>query len=76
MQRRFGLRGLGRHAVKRARHFNELRHLANGIDVRTLDGALHELANSSYGPLLLWVVAVGLAGFALYSFADARYRRV
>jgi hypothetical protein len=41
-----------------------------------LDGALHELANSSYGPLLLWVVAVGLAGFALYSFADARYHRV
>ena len=41
-----------------------------------LDGALHELANSSYGPLLLWVIAVGLAGFALYSFADARYHRV
>lgn len=41
-----------------------------------LDGALHELANSSYGPLLLWVVAVGLAGFSLYSFADARYHRV
>lgn len=41
-----------------------------------LDGALHELANSSYGPLLLWAVAVGLAGFAFYSFADARYHRV
>jgi hypothetical protein len=41
-----------------------------------LDGALHELANSSYGPALLWVVAVGLAGFALYSIADARYHRV
>lgn len=41
-----------------------------------LDGALHELANSSYGPPVLWVVAVGLAGFALYSIADARYHRV
>jgi hypothetical protein len=41
-----------------------------------LDGALHELANSTYGPLLLWLVAIGLAGFALYSFADARYHRV
>jgi hypothetical protein len=41
-----------------------------------LDGALHELANSSWGPPVLWVVAIGLAGFALYSFADARYHRV
>lgn len=41
-----------------------------------LDGALHELADSSYGPVLLWVVAIGLAGFALYSFADTRYHRV
>lgn len=41
-----------------------------------LDGALHELADSSYGPVVLWVVAVGLAGFAVYSIADARYHRV
>jgi hypothetical protein len=41
-----------------------------------LDGALHELASSSYGPPLLWVVAVGLAGFGFYSIADARYHRV
>jgi hypothetical protein len=41
-----------------------------------LDGALHELADSAYGPPLLWVVAVGLAGFGLYSIADARYHRV
>jgi Domain of Unknown Function (DUF1206) len=41
-----------------------------------LDGALHELANSTYGPPLLWVVAVGLVGFGLYSIADARYHRV
>jgi hypothetical protein len=41
-----------------------------------LDGALHELANSSYGPPVLWLVAVGLAGFGLYSIVDARYHRV
>jgi len=41
-----------------------------------LDGALRELAEASYGPLLLSVVAAGLAGFALYSIAGARYRKV
>jgi hypothetical protein len=41
-----------------------------------LDGALRQLADSSYGPALLGVVAVGLAGFSLYSMADARYRKV
>lgn len=41
-----------------------------------LDGALRKLADASYGPVLLGVVAAGLAGFALYSVADARYRKV
>ena len=41
-----------------------------------LDGALHELADSSYGPVLLWLVAVGFAGFAIYSIVDSRYHRV
>lgn len=41
-----------------------------------LDGALHELAASSYGPALLWLVAMGLAGFGIYSIVDARYHRV
>lgn len=41
-----------------------------------LDGALHELAHSSYGPAVLWVVAVGLVGFAIYSIVDARYHQV
>jgi hypothetical protein len=41
-----------------------------------LDGALNELAHNSYGPFLLGVVAAGLIGFALYSVAEARYRKI
>jgi hypothetical protein len=41
-----------------------------------LDGALAKLADSAGGPLVLGAVAVGLLGFGLYSFMDARYRRV
>lgn len=42
----------------------------------TLDGALAKLAQASYGPVLLGVVAVGLIGFGLYSMLDARYRKL
>jgi len=41
-----------------------------------LDGALNKLSHNSYGPFLLGVVAAGLIGFALYSIADARYRKI
>lgn len=41
-----------------------------------LDGALRKLAHASYGPVLLGVVAAGLLAFAVYSAADARYRKV
>ena len=41
-----------------------------------IDGALRRLAEWSYGPLLLMLVAFGLASYGLYSFAEARYRRV
>jgi len=41
-----------------------------------LDGALAALGRSSYGPALLGIVAAGLLGFAAYSIADARYRKV
>jgi hypothetical protein len=42
----------------------------------SLDGALAALGQAPYGPVLLGVVAAGLIGFAAYSIADARYRRV
>ncbi len=41
-----------------------------------LDGALRELSRASYGPWLLGVVALGLIGFAAYSAADARFRKI
>lgn len=41
-----------------------------------IDGALRRLADRPYGPTLLLVVALGLAAYGLYSFAEARYRRV
>ena len=41
-----------------------------------LDGALSKVSHQSYGPLLLGVVAAGLIGFAVYSIADARYRKI
>jgi hypothetical protein len=41
-----------------------------------LDGALAALRDASYGLFLLGIVAAGLIGFAAYSIADARYRKV
>ncbi len=41
-----------------------------------LDGALRKLAQASYGPFLLGLVAAGFIAFGLYSLADARYRRI
>jgi hypothetical protein len=63
----FGLTGYG--LLRAAIDFDP--HKAVG-----LDGALRELANNSYGPFLLGIVAAGLIGFALFSTAEARFRRV
>jgi hypothetical protein len=41
-----------------------------------LDGALAKLAQASYGPFLLGIVAAGLIAFGVYSLSDARYRRI
>lgn len=41
-----------------------------------VDGALKRLADRPHGPWLLGIVAVGLFTFGLYSFVEARYRRV
>jgi uncharacterized protein DUF1206 len=41
-----------------------------------LDGALAKIADASYGPFLLGIVAAGLIAFGIYSLSDARYRRI
>jgi hypothetical protein len=41
-----------------------------------LDGALAKLAHAEYGMFLLGCVAAGLLAYALFSFAQARYRKV
>ncbi|MBA2742549.1 MAG: DUF1206 domain-containing protein [Actinobacteria bacterium] len=41
-----------------------------------LDGALRKVAQASYGPVLLGIVAAGLVCYALHCFVEARYRRV
>jgi len=63
----FGLVGYG--LVKAAIDYNPRSAIG-------LDGALSKVSHQSYGPLLLGVVAAGLIGFALYSIADARYRKI
>jgi len=41
-----------------------------------VDGSARMLANSTGGPYLLWLLAIGLAVFGLYLFIEARYREV
>ena len=41
-----------------------------------LDQALAKLANSTFGPVVLGVVAAGLIAFGCYSLLDAKYRKV
>ena len=41
-----------------------------------LDGALKDLLRQPFGPVLLIIVALGLIAYGLYSFAEARYRRI
>jgi hypothetical protein len=43
---------------------------------RGLDGALKTLASESYGVWLLVLIAVGIAAFGIYCFAQAKYRKV
>jgi hypothetical protein len=41
-----------------------------------LDAALLELAHQPFGQFLLCIVALGLVAYGVYSFVEARYRRV
>jgi hypothetical protein len=41
-----------------------------------LDAALKALADRSYGPWLLGLIALGIACFGVYCFFQAKYRKV
>jgi hypothetical protein len=43
---------------------------------RGLDGALHDLAGRGYGVVVLLAVGLGLLAFGVYSFCEARFRRI
>src|SRR3954451_7740002 len=60
---------IGYFLIKAAIDFNPNKAVA-------LDGALAKLGHASYGPYLLGLVALGLIGFAGFSVAEARYRRI
>lgn len=48
----------------------------NPKDAVGLDGALRNLLQQPFGPVLLVIVALGLIAYGIYSFAEARYRRI
>jgi uncharacterized membrane protein YidH (DUF202 family) len=60
---------IGIFAIKAAADYNPR-------DAVGLDGALQKLAHQSYGSYLLGFTAAGLIAYAVYCFADARYRDV
>jgi hypothetical protein len=60
---------IGVFLVKAAVQFSP--HSAVGVD-----GALRRVQLAPYGTALLTIVAAGLIVFALYSFSDARYRKL
>ena len=43
---------------------------------RGLDAALRTLRDQSYGPILLALMALGIAAFGVYCFFQSRYRKV
>lgn len=48
----------------------------NASQAKGLSGALQVLIHQPFGPLLLAVVALGLIAYGIYSFVEARYRRL
>jgi len=48
----------------------------NPAKAKGLDTALTELLHQPFGPILLGIVALGLIAYGVFSFVEARYRRV
>lgn len=49
---------------------------ADPNETKGLDGALAELAQQPFGPILLAIVSFGLIAYGVYMFAEARYKRL
>jgi hypothetical protein len=49
---------------------------SNPGEARGLDGALQWLAQQTYGPWLLGIVAAGLGSYGLFMLVEARYRKL
>lgn len=48
---------------------------SDASETKGLDGALQEIAQQSYGPILLGIVAAGLFIYGFYCLFEARYRQ-
>jgi Domain of Unknown Function (DUF1206) len=48
----------------------------NPHEAKGLDAALRTLMQQPFGPVVLGIVALGLIAYGVYSFVEARYRRV
>jgi len=48
----------------------------NPHEAKGLDAALRTIIQQPFGPVLLGIVALGLIAYGVYSFVEARYRRV
>jgi hypothetical protein len=48
----------------------------NPGQAKGLDAALLELIHQPFGPVLLAIIALGFISYGLYSFVEARYRRI
>jgi hypothetical protein len=74
-----GVVGLSTRAVMFAAVGGFLAYAAITFDpnkAQGVDGTLRQFAHTGAGPLLLVIVAAGLVVFGLYSFCEARWRRV
>lgn len=48
----------------------------NAYEAKGLDGALQVLSQQTFGAFMLGVVALGMLSYGVYSFVEARYRRI
>ncbi|MCM3719283.1 DUF1206 domain-containing protein [Fictibacillus phosphorivorans] len=48
----------------------------NPEETKGLDGALLELSNQPFGPILLAIVALGFIAYGVFMFANAKYHRL